>query len=299
MDEREALIQTIIDNLEDDVPRLVFADWQEEHGQTAHAELIRVQCALARLAVTESEQRKELQEREMELLSLSEFQQSHGKGYKRGFIQDYKINAIVGPEPANLINVSNLPLDRILTLDLCFGRRDEDFPSQEWMRSFVKMKWLNRITLFGLWYGSLDRDSLWFLSQSVELPNLTLIDFSDAFIPIESIADFLLQPRFQRLTTIQLRGFFTHNGTQVQQGNYPEVNAMVRQVVMSSRALKWKYLTIYTPGIGEEGMMAVLESPYLDNIEELDFGQSFISGLLAQRLRERFATRISLPWNIA
>jgi uncharacterized protein (TIGR02996 family) len=39
-DER-ALIQTIIANPDDDLPRLVYADWLEEHGRAASAELFR------------------------------------------------------------------------------------------------------------------------------------------------------------------------------------------------------------------------------------------------------------------
>ena len=45
---REALFRGILDNPEDDVPRLVFADWLEEHGEADRAEFIRVQCERAR-----------------------------------------------------------------------------------------------------------------------------------------------------------------------------------------------------------------------------------------------------------
>src|SRR5688572_17915635 len=33
---------------DDDAPRLVYADWLDEHGDSARAEFIRVQCELAR-----------------------------------------------------------------------------------------------------------------------------------------------------------------------------------------------------------------------------------------------------------
>ena len=46
----DAFLQAIIDVPEDDLPRLVYADWLEEHGQAERAELIRVQVQLARLA---------------------------------------------------------------------------------------------------------------------------------------------------------------------------------------------------------------------------------------------------------
>src|SRR5262245_65743596 len=46
MNVREALIQAIAQNLYDDAPRLVFADWLEDHGEPDRAELIRVQVEL-------------------------------------------------------------------------------------------------------------------------------------------------------------------------------------------------------------------------------------------------------------
>jgi uncharacterized protein (TIGR02996 family) len=44
---RDALLAAIVAEPEDDVPRLVFADWCDEHGDPARAEFIRVQCRLA------------------------------------------------------------------------------------------------------------------------------------------------------------------------------------------------------------------------------------------------------------
>jgi uncharacterized protein (TIGR02996 family) len=47
------LLAAIIDDPDDDTPRLVYADWLEEHGDDARAEFIRVQCRLARLGVAD------------------------------------------------------------------------------------------------------------------------------------------------------------------------------------------------------------------------------------------------------
>jgi uncharacterized protein (TIGR02996 family) len=43
-DEREAHLRAIFDAPQDDLPRLVFADWLEEHREPEWAELIRLQC---------------------------------------------------------------------------------------------------------------------------------------------------------------------------------------------------------------------------------------------------------------
>ena len=45
--ERIAFYRAIADAPDDDTPRLVFADWLQEHGEDARAEFIRLQCAIA------------------------------------------------------------------------------------------------------------------------------------------------------------------------------------------------------------------------------------------------------------
>jgi uncharacterized protein (TIGR02996 family) len=46
-DEERALVRAVLEEPGDDLPRLVFADWLEEHGQAERAEFCRVQCELA------------------------------------------------------------------------------------------------------------------------------------------------------------------------------------------------------------------------------------------------------------
>ena len=47
-DER-ALLSAIAANLDDDLPRLAYADWLDEHGQADRAEFIRLECEQARI----------------------------------------------------------------------------------------------------------------------------------------------------------------------------------------------------------------------------------------------------------
>src|SRR5947209_2890007 len=64
-------LQAILDDPEDDAPRLVFADWLDERGDPAlapRAELIRVQVELAR-GTAEPARHRALQAREKELLA--------------------------------------------------------------------------------------------------------------------------------------------------------------------------------------------------------------------------------------
>jgi len=68
---RDELLQAVIDSPDDDLPRLVFADWLEEQGELERAEFIRVQIELAKLPSLDM-RRPELERRESELLARNE-----------------------------------------------------------------------------------------------------------------------------------------------------------------------------------------------------------------------------------
>ncbi len=53
MTDRDALLRSIIESPQDDLPRLVYADWLDENGNSAHAAFIRCQIELARLDVSD------------------------------------------------------------------------------------------------------------------------------------------------------------------------------------------------------------------------------------------------------
>ncbi len=54
-DEREAFLNAIFDAPADDLPRLVFADWLDENGETDWAALIRIQCQRSQVGLREQE----------------------------------------------------------------------------------------------------------------------------------------------------------------------------------------------------------------------------------------------------
>jgi uncharacterized protein (TIGR02996 family) len=68
MADAKAFLQAILENPDDDSPRLIFADWLEERGDKERAEFIRVGCAKAQLA-HDDPQRLMLHRREHELES--------------------------------------------------------------------------------------------------------------------------------------------------------------------------------------------------------------------------------------
>ncbi len=56
------LLQAVANDADNDEPRLVYADWLEEHGEHAFAKFIRLQCEIAKLP-TDAPRRQELEKR--------------------------------------------------------------------------------------------------------------------------------------------------------------------------------------------------------------------------------------------
>lgn len=54
MTDRAALLAAVCADPDDDLPRLAFADWLDDHGDPGRAEFIRLQCELARLPADQS-----------------------------------------------------------------------------------------------------------------------------------------------------------------------------------------------------------------------------------------------------
>src|SRR5262245_1818230 len=67
----DGFLQAIVDDPDGDAPRLVYADWLEEHGEQDRAEFIRVECRLHRLLVG-SPNRDPLEYRARQLLCISD-----------------------------------------------------------------------------------------------------------------------------------------------------------------------------------------------------------------------------------
>jgi uncharacterized protein (TIGR02996 family) len=96
----EAFVRAIAETLYDDTPRLVFADWLDEHGDADRAEFIRVQCELEPMRDRyEIDRAAALHRREEELLvkhqkewlgtmpkGWDDWRKGAGAEFRRGFV---------------------------------------------------------------------------------------------------------------------------------------------------------------------------------------------------------------------
>src|SRR3954451_19969395 len=71
MTDEAGFLRAVVADPADDAPRLVYADWLDDHGQPERAEFIRVQCELARTPADDP-RRLELEARERALLGVQE-----------------------------------------------------------------------------------------------------------------------------------------------------------------------------------------------------------------------------------
>jgi uncharacterized protein (TIGR02996 family) len=107
MSDEKALLAAIWEHPHEDTPRLVFADWLQEHGQPERAEFIRVQCELARLDENDA-RNDDLQKQEARIWK------KYGRTWKEGLPPNVRCNRFERGFPTNR-NVG-IPARRFLKL---------------------------------------------------------------------------------------------------------------------------------------------------------------------------------------
>lgn len=129
LQQHEAFLNAIIASPDDDLPRLVFADFLEETGDSERAEFIRVQCELAG-GVADAGRMRALETREKELLKryLEAWRipiRGH-QTFERGFVDSLWTTAsLLLDAPAEQITDSTVRTLRITNADKSYDRLAE------------------------------------------------------------------------------------------------------------------------------------------------------------------------------
>ncbi len=214
MADEKQLFQAILDNPEDDTPRLVYADWLEENDKTERAEFIRVQCELAKIP-GDHPGRMRLTMREDELLaecgegwlaSFPEWARSHLR-FNRGFVGSIRCVPENWDDVVALTNQA--PLRSITLKGICMGNISQLLNRPE----------LSKCT--SLHVDSQDQAG-WELLNSEHLTNLKALRLHySAEAPPGKLFALLSTPKFSHLTGI----FF---GAHVKFLNWLDTPAMAR-----------------------------------------------------------------------
>ncbi len=97
----EAFLRAIFDVPEDDTPRLVYADFLDENGEAERAELIRLQCELARIPDASDAMREaQLGRRIGELVATLPWLDAHHEKRNRSFARGFPLPDVIELDPS-------------------------------------------------------------------------------------------------------------------------------------------------------------------------------------------------------
>lgn len=265
--EQRALWAAIRANPDDDLPRLVYADWCDENGDPARAEFIRVQCELARLPAdqhVDGTLRSVLVAREAELLTAhrniwtreirrvlrvdSDSRQrdwwSTHVAFHRGFIKSLSLDfsralllvrSTVEPEPITTLAIYNPALG---------------FWDTSAVRNIVKWQFGRVLTGFQV-RGATDSDVKAFAGG--RLTKLRYLAFTGGKVGDAGVATLARSPLLATVKQLQLKGNM----------------------------------------IGDTGAAALADSPHLSPDVLVVLHYNRLTEIGVARLRERFGDRVS------
>jgi uncharacterized protein (TIGR02996 family) len=219
-------LRIILAEPDSDGPRLVYADWLDEHGQSARAEFIRVQCARSRLSVSDSRV-PFLKERESVLLEQNRVPWSaplSGLATKwdfvRGFPDQIRVEAgaflthaetlfrVVPVRHLELHDIqkwlsqlSRSPyLSRLAGLKLTGGRLGDAAA-----KALAQSPYLEQLQVLDLGRQQIGNDGAKALAAAENLHGLTSLELSDNAIGAEGASALAASPHLGRLKTLNLR----------------------------------------------------------------------------------------------
>jgi uncharacterized protein (TIGR02996 family) len=303
--DEEALLQAVVAEPDSDVPRLVYADWLEEHGDEPRAAFIRVQCALAdlgraarrrpgkvltgpfldfawlaRVGASAEPRRRELEEREKELLL------SHGEAwvapfrglalaglFERGFLVDVDVTVPTFWEHGGTL-LARLPLELVTFV----GGEVE-------VAELIDCPHLEGLRGLSLWGDELSDDGLATLASCTRLTRLRELYLSTNDFTAEGVLALTGAPFLSALGYLSLQdNIIADEGLRLLAGcDFPELRTLelaeneigdegVRALAASPRLPQLTSLGLVSNPISDAGFQALAESPYLANLADLHLG---------------------------
>jgi uncharacterized protein (TIGR02996 family) len=306
MNHRDALLQEILANPDDDTPRLVYADYVEEHGDEARADFIRIQCQLARMDEGDA-RRPALEAREKQLqdahrsawLDPFYFRGVFLWEFRRGFVERVTMHADRFLKHAaalfDLAPVREAVLDNVSG---CFSRlvrcrhlarlagltlTGQDMALRGRMTLFDSPH-LGGLRKLGLRRNRIDAWTLPGLLQSRWLPQLTALDLSGNLLGEMGLRMFAESPGVAGLQELDLSGNEAMGDAVTDLVRSPHlaglrslalresaVSAAVAQALAQSPSLAGlTSLDLAGNQLGLAGVRHLAESPYLTRLTALN-----------------------------
>lgn len=281
MSDEDALLAAIAAHPEEDTPRLVYADWLDEHGQPIRAEFIRVQIAIAQkehLPRAILNRYVDLFKRNQELLDnhchellgpLTALPANTEIEFRRGFpstvelsVEDFLKHSLllvsIRPQPnvevtavlRRLRSFLTNPYKGCVTKLSGYSEEIEDaelhYPGDiALMDGIERMTRLAVLDLEGCWVGDLHCD----LAYNYSVPSLRDIDLSNNAITSAGVANLLRTDLPQQLQRLILGGNpIDDDGAMALAAQWPTGNAD-----------RLEYLNMRFTNIGQAGQRALLD----------------------------------------
>jgi uncharacterized protein (TIGR02996 family) len=297
---REVFIQAIRDEPDDDAPRLVYADWLEDQGESARAEFIRVQCELTR-GVRDRGRSLELLRRLRQLVLLHREEWLGGLArwapdaiFERGFIDRVALRASTFLEHAGEI-LAEHPINRVALREAAEEIRDlaacpdlahlhtlellDSSLTDARAAALAASPWFERLRALVLSRSSIGGAGVRALAAAAHLRRLETLLLDGNRLGDGGAEALACSPNLARLTRLDLsRNEVTDRGAAMLAGS-PHLARLTSLRLAHNRL---------TPA----GVAALAESPHLAGLTVLDVSANSFDHRAGARLRRRFGSRL-------
>jgi uncharacterized protein (TIGR02996 family) len=301
MSTEKALFQSVLDAPDDDAPRLVYADWLEEHGQPERAEFIRVQLA------QEGEPEHGLRWRELEKRSLALLKGHRRKWgpaadglawapeFRRGFVESVCTSARdFADRPDELFARAPLRSLRITMRNEVEDELPEGFRSPALRQALAQSDGAYRTLLARrfrspalrrlrhLYVTTLTRTEVTALAGSPYADGLTDLGFGNWAAQEMSLREVFHSRRLGRVESLLLDGFLN------------EGESVLNDLAASPLARQLARLQVVRPWAPEE-VGALVEAPALRNLHVLRLFHHYFGSCTLSQIARILAGSALLP----
>jgi uncharacterized protein (TIGR02996 family) len=281
----EALLHAVREEPDEDGPRLVYADWLDEHDQPERAEFIRLQCRLAGKKLS-AEKEKGLRKREQALLDAHEGEWAaplaglvRSWRFRRGFVErvamtppQFVANAAalfrLAPVRHLVLVESNSGVEEAVASPHLAGVETLDFRDcflkVEHVRHLADSPHLGGLRSLVLRFNNFGEEGLRVLAASRRMPSLTTLDLYETVqqdtTGVEALA---AGPQWAGLERLVLGGQDSVEGMAVVLTRSPHLNK-----------LTWLHLAFCQ--LGDADAAALAGGPGLPGLQVLDLSHNLL-----------------------
>jgi uncharacterized protein (TIGR02996 family) len=245
MTDRTAFVRAIAARPVDDLPRLVFADWLDEHGDPDRAEFIRLQCATARGESIDHRRMNDLEAAHRDTWLGSLGGSPLRAEFRRGFVEHVVVSAtsfLAGGEALR----RDTPLRGVTLLG-----------ARRVLPELVRGSLLAGLSALHLTGGRLGDDGVRLLSSAPALAGLAKLRLGDNALGDVAVAALARSPHLAGLTTLVLRDNAIGDG-----GAW--------ELARSATLGRLTTLDLAGNEIGDSGEVALRTSPRLVSLTRLE-----------------------------